>query len=94
MIHEILCITYSRSESIHGVYLFSSMQPIAKKAKMNRYTIHESQYRLSTSFAYPTSKPCTAELTEVVFNVEGIQNHFVWGKKGGLVFLLSVFVVN
>ena len=62
--------------------MIDSMQPIAEKAKMNRYTIHESQYRLSTSFAYPTSKPCTAKLTEVVFNVEGIQNHFVWGEEG------------
>ena len=36
-------------ESIHGVYRFFSTQPITKKAKMNRFTVLESQNRLSTS---------------------------------------------
>ena len=35
-------------ESIHGVYRFFSTQPITKKAKMNRFTVLESQNRLST----------------------------------------------
>ena len=48
MIHEISCITYSKNESIHGVYRFFSTQPITKKAKMNRFTVLESQNRLST----------------------------------------------
>ena len=49
MTHDISCITYSKLESIHGVYRFFSTQPITKKAKMNRYTVLESQNRLSTS---------------------------------------------
>ena len=36
MIHEISFITYSKHESIHGVYRFFSMQPITKKAKMKQ----------------------------------------------------------
>ena len=49
MIHEITCITYSKYESIHGVYWFCSTQPLTKKAQMNWYTILESPYHLSTS---------------------------------------------
>ena len=50
IIHEFSRVTYSKNESIHGVYRFFSTQPITKKAKMNRFTVLESQNRLCTTF--------------------------------------------
>ena len=49
MTYEISCITYSIIESIHGMYLFFSMQPITNQAKMNRFTVLECRSHLSTN---------------------------------------------
>ena len=84
MIHEISCITHSsRNELIHGVNGFFSTQPMTKKARMNWYTILESQYCLITSFLVPV-------VTEPIWSKNPCHHHLQikWRKPFG-VYVLS-----
>ena len=78
-------------ESIHGVYRFFSTQPITKKAKMNRFTVLESQNRLSTS-PIKTIWERAAPLSQYCAVLEGIFHYLQFFSKKYQKLQISVLV--